>query len=76
MRCPNCQRMMQRRVYSLSPKPDALRKRDGRAPLERAWHCRCGKWVYDPRVSTPRLPAPRSANHGTPKRFTLLDWPK
>ncbi|MFH1844197.1 MAG: hypothetical protein ABIF77_13410 [bacterium] len=80
MKCPNCERLMRRRVYSLSRRPDALRKSDQRAPLEQAWHCQCGMWVYDPQDSAPRKSVSRSANRSknpaAPRRFTLLDWPK
>lgn len=53
-RCPKCKREMRWEAYLLSPRPDALRGTDQRAPLDWAWHCRCGKWCYDRRKHRPR----------------------
>lgn len=46
IKCPHCEKPMKWEAYVLAWRPDALRQRDGRAPIEFAWHCRCGKWEY------------------------------
>jgi hypothetical protein len=49
--CRNCGSVMRWDAYTCARRPDALRRRDERAPIEWAWHCRCGQWSYgtDPR---------------------------
>ena len=49
--CENCGGRLSWHPYTLVSRPDVLRRRDDRAPIGWAWHCRCGMWVYD-------LPAP------------------
>jgi len=46
MKCPKCGRGMKWTEYTLARRPDVLRGRDERAPIEWALHCRCGMWVY------------------------------
>ncbi len=47
--CPNCLNPMKWDSFTLAHRPDVLRGRDERAPIDWAWHCRCGKWVYHER---------------------------
>ena len=49
VKCENCGKLMKWDSYTLARRPDTLRERDGRAPIEWAWHCRCGKWEYGKR---------------------------
>ncbi len=46
MKCPKCKKPMKWREFTLARRPDVLRGRDERAPIEWALHCKCGKWVY------------------------------
>lgn len=46
MNCPKCHKPMKWEAYTLARRPDALRQKDGRAPISWAWHCRCGNWIY------------------------------
>lgn len=48
-KCPHCKREMVWTEYLLAHRPDTLRGRDERVPTAWAYHCRCGKWVYDRR---------------------------
>lgn len=47
--CKNCKGPMKWDSYLLVNRPDILRGRDKRAPIDWAWHCRCGYWKYDKR---------------------------
>ena len=63
MECPKCRQIMRWDAFTTARRPAALRTSDKRAPIKRAWHCRCGLWVYDPQgpppvVNTPPPPAP------------------
>lgn len=44
--CENCGAPMRWEMYTCARRPDDLRQRDERAPVDWAWHCRCGMWQY------------------------------
>ncbi len=46
VKCRNCGQFMKWDSYTLAKRPDSLRQRDGRSPIECAWHCKCGMWEY------------------------------
>lgn len=48
-KCPKCGKEMVWTEYLLARRPDALRGKDERAPIDWAYHCRCGMWVYGER---------------------------
>jgi hypothetical protein len=54
MMCKKCGRPMKWDAYTLARRPDALRATDWRAPIDWAWHCRCGNWVYTSRQASDR----------------------
>ena len=49
VKCPRCKKPMYWEAYTTVRRPDVLSKRNGRAPLVWAWHCRCGIWLHDRR---------------------------
>ena len=46
MRCIKCGRPMRWEAVTPVRKPDDLRRGYARAPIDWAWHCRCGMWDY------------------------------
>jgi len=44
--CPKCGGRMKWEPYINVHRPDVLSQHDQRAPINWAWHCRCGMWIY------------------------------